>query len=155
MAAFHPSQSFTTNDKVTLKYIDTDPLAFAKPPLILVPPLPPSSFQTNINANTDTQQLHGWTGSSQVWQRNIPGFVAGGYRVIVPDLRGHGESGKPRHGYHVARLVGDVLLIHHPHRFMNDACSRDMLVCLTNCETFKDGFLRVNAPYPLVFWEVF
>jgi pimeloyl-ACP methyl ester carboxylesterase len=28
--------------------------------------------------------------------------------VIVPDLRGHGESGKPRAGYHVARLALDL-----------------------------------------------
>jgi len=30
------------------------------------------------------------------------------YRVIAPDLRGHGESDKPRHGYHVMRLAQDL-----------------------------------------------
>lgn len=28
--------------------------------------------------------------------------------MIVPDLRGHGESEKPRAGYHVARLALDL-----------------------------------------------
>ena len=28
--------------------------------------------------------------------------------VLVPDLRGHGDSGKPRAGYHVARLAMDL-----------------------------------------------
>jgi pimeloyl-ACP methyl ester carboxylesterase len=28
--------------------------------------------------------------------------------VIVPDLRGHGDSGKPRAGYHVSRLAMDL-----------------------------------------------
>ncbi|KAA8563772.1 hypothetical protein EYC84_011789 [Monilinia fructicola] len=51
--------------------------------------------------------LHGFTGSSAVWQRNVP-TLAEKYRVIVPDLRGHGESGKPTHGYHVSRLAMDL-----------------------------------------------
>lgn len=36
------------------------------------------------------------------------------YRVIAPDLRGHGQSDKPRNGYHVFRLAMDLreLLIH-------------------------------------------
>jgi pimeloyl-ACP methyl ester carboxylesterase len=42
-----------------------------------------------------------------VWQRNIPALSAV-YRVIAPDLRGHGESDKPRHGFHVSRLAMDL-----------------------------------------------
>lgn len=30
------------------------------------------------------------------------------YRVIAPDLRGHGESDKPKHGFHVSRLAMDL-----------------------------------------------
>jgi pimeloyl-ACP methyl ester carboxylesterase len=30
------------------------------------------------------------------------------YRVIAPDLRGHGESHKLPHGYHVSRLAMDL-----------------------------------------------
>jgi pimeloyl-ACP methyl ester carboxylesterase len=52
-------------------------------------------------------KIHGFTGSSRVWQRNIPAF-AQHYRVIAPDLRGHGESDKCKHGYHVARLAMDL-----------------------------------------------
>lgn len=58
-------------------------------------------------------KIHGFTGSSLVWQRNIPTFSQE-HRVIVPDLRGHGASDKPKHGYHVSRLAMDLreLLIH-------------------------------------------
>ncbi|EKD17584.1 hypothetical protein MBM_04445 [Drepanopeziza brunnea f. sp. 'multigermtubi' MB_m1] len=51
--------------------------------------------------------IHGFTGSSQVWKRNIQAFSAQ-YRVIVPDLRGHGESDKPDHGFQVSRLAMDL-----------------------------------------------
>ncbi|KAE9367714.1 alpha/beta hydrolase-like protein [Stipitochalara longipes BDJ] len=88
-------QSFKTNDNVTLKYFDTGAAEEGeneKPWLILI---------------------HGFTGSSQVWQRNLPSFSKE-HRVIIPDLRGHGSSSKPKHGYHVSRLAMDLreLLIH-------------------------------------------
>lgn len=53
------------------------------------------------------RQLHGFTGSGLVFKRNIAG-LAETHHVIVPDLRGHGESDKPRAGYHVARLAMDL-----------------------------------------------
>ncbi len=33
---------------------------------------------------------------------------------MAPDLRGHGESDKPKHGYHVGKLAMDLreLLVH-------------------------------------------
>lgn len=52
-------------------------------------------------------KLHGFTGSSQVFRRNVSA-LSGNYNVIVPDLRGHGGSDKPRAGYHVARLALDL-----------------------------------------------
>ncbi|CAG8974700.1 hypothetical protein HYALB_00006436 [Hymenoscyphus albidus] len=83
-------QSFKTNDNITLKYIDTgisDNLSdLNKPWLVLI---------------------HGFTGSSAIWQRNIPA-LAKDHRVIAPDLRGHGESEKCKHGYHVMRLAMDL-----------------------------------------------
>ncbi|KAI5194422.1 alpha/beta-hydrolase [Aureobasidium subglaciale] len=51
--------------------------------------------------------LHGFTGSSEVFQRNIP-TLSKHFHVIAPDLRGHGASGKPRHGFHVFRLAMDL-----------------------------------------------
>ncbi|KAG9232541.1 Alpha/Beta hydrolase protein [Amylocarpus encephaloides] len=83
-------QSFKTNDNVTLEYIDTGVSSsvedLGKPWLLLI---------------------HGFTGSSAVWQRNIPAFSSQ-YRVIAPDLRGHGFSEKPKHGYQVMRLAMDI-----------------------------------------------
>ncbi len=52
-------------------------------------------------------QLHGFTGSSDVWRRNVPA-LSRSYRVIAPDLRGHGGSPKLKHGHHVSRLAMDL-----------------------------------------------
>lgn len=52
-------------------------------------------------------QLHGFTGSGKVFKRNVS-TLSQSFHVIVPDLRGHGESDKPRAGYHVARLAMDL-----------------------------------------------
>jgi pimeloyl-ACP methyl ester carboxylesterase len=52
--------------------------------------------------------LHGWSGSGNYFCLNIPGLKAKGMKVIVPHLRFHGESDKPSHGFHVARLAADV-----------------------------------------------
>ena len=55
--------------------------------------------------------IHGMGGSSQTWQNVIP-ILARKYRVIAPDLLGHGQSDKPRGDYSVgafAVLVRDLL----------------------------------------------
>ena len=36
--------------------------------------------------------IHGYPETKRVWWRNIEPLVAAGYEVIVPDLRGHGDS---------------------------------------------------------------
>lgn len=52
-------------------------------------------------------QLHGFTGSSEVFSRNISA-LSEAYYVVTPDLRGHGRSDKLKAGYHVARLAMDL-----------------------------------------------
>jgi len=42
--------------------------------------------------------LHGMAGSSQTW-RSVIGPLARKYRVVAPDLLGHGNSAKPRSDY--------------------------------------------------------
>ncbi|PBP17519.1 putative ATP-dependent rna helicase protein [Diplocarpon rosae] len=51
--------------------------------------------------------IHGFTGTSHVWRKNVSALSTH-YRLIIPDLRGHGASQKPDHGFQVSRLAMDL-----------------------------------------------
>ncbi|KAI1406120.1 alpha/beta-hydrolase [Hypoxylon fuscum] len=51
--------------------------------------------------------LHGFSGSSAYFTHNFAALRKGSW-VVAPDMRGHGSSGRPRGGYHVARLAADL-----------------------------------------------
>lgn len=51
--------------------------------------------------------LHGFCGSSAYWKNIIP-VLSQHYRVIAPDLRGHGGSEVPSDTYSMERMADDV-----------------------------------------------
>jgi pimeloyl-ACP methyl ester carboxylesterase len=61
--------------------------------------------------------IHGYPETKRIWWRNVAPLAAAGFEVIVPDLRGHGDSGLAADGhYDIAAfsldcqaLVHDVL----------------------------------------------
>jgi pimeloyl-ACP methyl ester carboxylesterase len=53
--------------------------------------------------------LHGFPETHRSWDLQVPFLVAQGFRVIAPDLRGYGESERPRSGYDLSTLVADVV----------------------------------------------
>lgn len=56
--------------------------------------------------------LHGWPQTAHAWRRVTPLLAEAGYRVLVPDLRGFGDSFKPDDGFDkktVARDLYDLL----------------------------------------------
>lgn len=71
-----------TGDGVTLRYIEAD----SGDPLVMIP---------------------GWSQSAAEFRDNIPA-LAEVARVIALDMRGHGESDRPPHGYRVSRLAADL-----------------------------------------------
>jgi pimeloyl-ACP methyl ester carboxylesterase len=53
--------------------------------------------------------LHGWPETMRIWWRNVRALADAGFEVIVPDLRGFGESGPPADGFHdVAAQARDI-----------------------------------------------
>jgi pimeloyl-ACP methyl ester carboxylesterase len=57
--------------------------------------------------------LHGWPDSAELWRGQVPALTAAGFRVITPDLRGFGRSGRPegKDNYHLANSVADVAAV--------------------------------------------
>ena len=53
---------------------------------------------------------HGWPETWYSWRHQIPALAAAGYRVLVPDMRGYGDSGAPQPvaDYTIFHLVGDM-----------------------------------------------
>lgn len=53
--------------------------------------------------------VHGLVSDSSTWARPAAGLAAAGYRVIAPDLLGHGRSDKPADGeYHLASFAASL-----------------------------------------------
>jgi pimeloyl-ACP methyl ester carboxylesterase len=61
--------------------------------------------------------VHGWPETKLIWERNVEPLAEAGFELIVPDLRGFGESGLPADGFQdlaahsrdLEALVRDVL----------------------------------------------
>src|SRR3954452_24604565 len=61
--------------------------------------------------------VHGWPETKRIWARNVEALATAGFEVIVPDLRGFGESGLAPDGFYdlaahareLHALVHDVL----------------------------------------------
>ncbi|HUV89895.1 MAG TPA: alpha/beta fold hydrolase [Anaerolineae bacterium] len=51
--------------------------------------------------------VHGYAGCAETWEYQVNHF-ARRYRVVVPDLRGHGQSDAPFTAYTMAELVEDI-----------------------------------------------
>lgn len=53
---------------------------------------------------------HGYSASAAMWRSNVPALVEAGYRVIVWDMRGHGQSDSPEDPalYSADLTVGDI-----------------------------------------------
>ena len=65
-------------------------------------------FFTDVGNGPDVMLLHGWTCDSHDWSWQLPEFESK-YRVIAPDLRGHGRSEiMPSGGYKPSDYVADI-----------------------------------------------
>jgi pimeloyl-ACP methyl ester carboxylesterase len=57
--------------------------------------------------------VHGFPDDHSVWRHQVPALVQAGYRVMVPDMRGCGESDIPqgKRAYHRDALAADLLAL--------------------------------------------
>nr|WP_246252027.1 alpha/beta hydrolase [Mesorhizobium camelthorni] len=54
--------------------------------------------------------LHGFTDSARSWSLIAP-YLATGFRLVAPDLRGHGHSDKPEGCYTIPEMAHDIRLL--------------------------------------------
>ncbi|NOH17274.1 alpha/beta fold hydrolase [Clostridium cochlearium] len=75
-----------------------------------------SFFKTNDNVNIYYEVkgegkpilfISGWSCSTRFFDRNI-NELSKDYKIIAMDLRGHGNSEKPEHGYRISRFAKDI-----------------------------------------------
>jgi pimeloyl-ACP methyl ester carboxylesterase len=52
--------------------------------------------------------VHGLAGSSTTWKYVMPVLAENGYKVIAPDLLGHGQSAKPRGDYSLGAYASGI-----------------------------------------------
>ena len=67
-------------------------------------------FYRDLGAGPPLLLLHGFTGSGDDWNHVFADPIAG-YRVIAPDLRGHGRSTNPSGSFRFADVARDLLAL--------------------------------------------
>ena len=97
--------------------------------------------------------VHGWPQNWWCWHRVAP-LLAGDYRLIMPDLRGHGWSDAPPIGYEKERIARDLiglldgLEIEQAGYVGHDwGCFCGFLACFAAPERWT-GLLAMSTPHP-------
>ncbi len=65
------------------------------------------SSRDSIQVKKPLLLLHGLADCAVGWS-SLGTYLADRYHVVAPDLRGHGESSKPDHGYSSAEIIADL-----------------------------------------------
>ena len=96
---------------------------------------------------------HGWPQAWWAWRKLIP-QLAQRYRVIVPDLRGHGWSSSPPDGYEKDSLAQDMIALldelgHERARLVGHDWGgfAGFLACMRAPERFE-RFVALSIPHP-------
>jgi pimeloyl-ACP methyl ester carboxylesterase len=64
---------------------------------------------TGAGVRLNVRMIHGQGSSSRVREEIMLGPLSEHYRLIAPDLRGHGRSEKPSRGYRASATWGEDL----------------------------------------------
>jgi pimeloyl-ACP methyl ester carboxylesterase len=116
--------------------------------------------------------LHGFPQTGHMWRKVMPA-LAGRFDVVAPDLRGYGDSDRPRHGYDKRSMAQDVVdvldtlglgavaLVGHDrgarvaHRFALDHPRRLTHLVLLDIAPTYDVFMTVDRHNALARWHWF
>ncbi len=119
------------------------------------------SFTVDEAGDGDTVALclHGFPEARQAWSEQLPAFADLGWRAVAPDLRGYGDSDRPkgRRAYTIDTLVADVEAL-----FDALGARRRILVghdwggiiawqVAIRRPDLLDGLVVLNAPHPAAY----
>ena len=62
----------------------------------------------NINAEQTILLIHGWPLNHNMWEYEVEYLIEIGYRVVTIDLRGYGQSDRPKDGYDYDTMASDI-----------------------------------------------
>jgi long-chain acyl-CoA synthetase len=102
--------------------------------------------------------VHGYAGCAETWEYQINHFAARQYRVIAPDLRGHGQSDAPFTQYTMPELVDDINTIAEtlglPERFILVGHSFGGSICVEYANAYPERLeklilISTAGEYPL------
>ena len=65
-------------------------------------------YQIAIGRGEPIVLLHGWGETSYMWRHVMPALIARGHTILVPDIRGLGDTARPATGYEKANVARDV-----------------------------------------------
>ncbi|NBD09618.1 MULTISPECIES: alpha/beta fold hydrolase [Corallococcus] len=71
----------------------------------------PLHYRVLGEGSRDVVLVHGWMVSGAVWDAMLEKLDLTGLRLIVPDHRGSGKSGRPASGYTLAQYAKDVMAV--------------------------------------------
>ncbi|MSP13881.1 MAG: alpha/beta fold hydrolase [Chloroflexi bacterium] len=101
--------------------------------------------------------VHGYAGCAETWEFQINHFSKD-YRVVAPDLRGHGQSDAPFTKYTMAEMVDDLQAIvetlHFPEKFILAGHSFGGSICVEYADAHPERLeklilLATAGEYPL------
>ncbi|MBZ0306063.1 MAG: alpha/beta hydrolase, partial [Anaerolineae bacterium] len=102
---------------------------------------------------------HGYAGCAETWEHQINHFALTlNYRVVVPDLRGHGQSDAPYSRYTMDELVADLYAIREhlklPDKFVLVGHSFGGSICIEYANTYPETLeklilIATAGEYPL------
>jgi pimeloyl-ACP methyl ester carboxylesterase len=106
--------------------------------------------------------LHGFPESRFAWRHQLPALADLGWRAVAPDLRGYGDSSRPKGvcAYRMAHLVEDVAAL-----FDALGTRRRLLIAhdwggliawafAIQARLPLDGLVVMNAPHPAVYQQL-
>ncbi len=76
-----------------------------------LPHLKVGGLEAGDPSNPRVVLLHGFPELSESWRDILPLLASAGLHAVAPDLRGYGQTDKPREGYDLDSLAGDVVAL--------------------------------------------